>query len=112
MRPFTHHVLVRPTAFRASLPPESDSRLEFHNLYETLRNDDARNRMICADVLNTIKEGRSPLVLTERKEHLRELARLLAPDIPNIILLQGDKAKKNRKTRADVSRDFQPQQRE
>src|SRR5260370_670964 len=37
---------------------------------------------------------RSPLVLTERIEHLQCLAQLLSPDIPNLILLQGGQSKK------------------
>jgi very-short-patch-repair endonuclease len=50
--------------------------------------------MICADVVSATKEGRSPLVLTERIEHLQCLARLLSPDIPRLILLQGGQSKK------------------
>jgi superfamily II DNA or RNA helicase/very-short-patch-repair endonuclease len=93
-RPFTHHVLVRPTGFRASAPPNPDPRAEFHQLYEALRNDPKRNQMICADIVNAIKEGRSPLVLTERIEHLQCLAQLLSPEIPHLILLRGGQSKK------------------
>ena len=94
MRPFTHQVHVRPTAFRLSQEPDPDARAEFHQLYEGLRNDDARNRMICADVRSAVNEGRSPLVLTERTEHLQELARRLSPDIPHLILLRGGQTKR------------------
>jgi superfamily II DNA or RNA helicase/very-short-patch-repair endonuclease len=93
-RPFTHHVLVRPTAFRAIAAPDPDPRAEFHQLYEALRNDEPRNRMICADVVSAVNDGRSPLVLTERIEHLQRLAQLLSPDIPNLILLQGGQSRK------------------
>ena len=93
-RPFTHHVLVRPTGFRATAAPDPDPRAEFHQLYEALRNDDKRNQMICADVVSAINQGRSPLVLTERIEHLRRLAQLLSPHIPHLILLQGGQSKK------------------
>jgi len=93
-RPFTHHVLVRPTTFRATAPSDPDPRAEFHQLYEALRTDETRNRMICADVVSAVNEGRSPLVLTERIEHLQRLAQLLSPNIPNLILLQGGQSKK------------------
>jgi len=93
-RPFTHHVLVRPTGFRASAAPNPDPRAEFHQLYEALRNDDKRNQMICADIVNAIKEGRTPLVLTERIEHLQCLAQRLSPEIPHLILLRGGQSKK------------------
>lgn len=93
-RPFTHKVLVRPTGFRARAEPDPDPRAEFHQLYEGLQNDDPRNRMICADVVSAIHEGRSPLVLTERIEHLQRLAQLLSPDIPHLILLRGGQSRK------------------
>jgi len=94
-RPFTHHVMVRPTNFRASLEPAPDPRMEFHQLYEALQNDDKRNRVICTDVVSAIQEGRSPLVLTERIEHLQRLAQLLGPEIPHLILLQGGQSRKD-----------------
>jgi superfamily II DNA or RNA helicase len=93
-RPFAHQVFVRPTNFRPSFPPDLDPRVEFHQLYEGLRNDDARNCMICADIVSTIRDGRSPLVLTERTEHLRDLAQRLSPEIPHLILLQGGLGRK------------------
>ncbi len=93
-RPFTHHVFVRPTNFRPLASPDLDPRAEFHRLYEGLRSDDARNRMICADIVSATREGRSPLVLTERTEHLRDLAQRLSPDIPHLILLQGGLGRK------------------
>jgi hypothetical protein len=69
-RPFTHHVMVRPTNFRMTAPSALDARMEFHELYEALRNDDKRNAVICDDVVSAVNQGRSPLVLTERTEHL------------------------------------------
>jgi very-short-patch-repair endonuclease len=97
-RPFTHQVLVRPTGFRAPATPDPDPRAEFHQLYEALRNDDKRNQMICADVVGAVNHGRSPLVLTERIEHLQRLAQLLSPDIPSLILLQGGQSRKELET--------------
>jgi superfamily II DNA or RNA helicase/very-short-patch-repair endonuclease len=93
-RPFAHHVLVRPTGFRAPGLPDADQRLEFHRLYEALRSDERRNAMICADVLSAAREGRSPLVLTERTEHLQLLAERLSAQIPHVIRLQGGMGRK------------------
>jgi len=67
-------------------------------LYEALLNDEARNQMICADVVKAVKEGRTPLVLTERIEHLEDMAQRLLPDIPHLILLHGGQAKKELNT--------------
>ncbi len=92
-RPFAHHVLVRPTGFRAEAS-DPDPRVEFQQLYGALWNDEKRNQMICADIVSATKEGRSPLVLTERIEHLQRLAHVLTPEIPRLILLQGGQSKK------------------
>ena len=93
-RPFTHHVLVRPTSFHAPALPDLDSRVEFNQLYEALQRDDARNRMICADVAAALKENRSPLVLTERTEHLEDLARRLGSEVAHLVLLRGGQSRK------------------
>ena len=73
-RPFEHYVLVRPTSFQPARAPESDRRVEFQALYEELIEDDARNRRICDDVIAAVRDGRSPLVLTERNDHLDRLS--------------------------------------
>jgi len=93
-RPFTHHVLVRPTGFRAPDLPTADSRVEFQRLYEALTQNSARNQLICTDVIAVAQAGRFPLVLTERTEHLRVLATQLSAAIPHVITLQGGMGRK------------------
>ena len=93
-RPFTHRVFVRPTGFQATAEPADDPRKEFHRLCEALRNEETRNEMICADVLGAVREGRSPLLLTERIEHVLRLAQLLSDEIPHVITLQGGMGRK------------------
>jgi hypothetical protein len=51
-RPFTHTVLVRPTAFQPVMPAPSDKRVEFQSLYGDLIGDQSRNRRICDDVID------------------------------------------------------------
>lgn len=88
-RPFQHSVYVRPTAFRPIIEADPDMRLQFQNLYRDLIADNDRNRMICDDVVQCISDRRSPLVLTERKEHLIVLEALLKPHVPHIVVLHG-----------------------
>ncbi len=96
-RPFDHIVVVRPTNFRAPDQPEAaGQRFEFHRLYEALASDSARNRMICDDFLSAVQAGRSPLLLTERVDHLQQLAQELSGKIPHLTLLQGGMGKKAR----------------
>jgi hypothetical protein len=72
-RPFAHYVMVRPTGFRPQVIGQIDVRVEFHDLYDALAADTRRNRLICEDVVSAVCEGRSPLVLTERTDHLQWL---------------------------------------
>ncbi|MCU0871808.1 MAG: DEAD/DEAH box helicase family protein [Pirellulaceae bacterium] len=88
-RPFQHTVLVRPTSFRPRQAPNSDVRIQFQDLYRELIADEQRNQVICDEVVRAVREGRSPLVLTERNEHLDSLAARLAPHIRHLIVLRG-----------------------
>ncbi len=95
-RPFRHTVFVQPTAFRSLRPPEADKRLEFQALYQALVEDEARTRRIRDDVIESVKAGRSPLVLTERNDHLDRLARALSPNVRHLIVLRAGMGKKQR----------------
>jgi superfamily II DNA or RNA helicase/very-short-patch-repair endonuclease len=88
-RPFTHSVIVRPTAFRFHHDMDTDKRQAFQSLYAALIADKSRNDQICADVIAAVKDGRSPVVLTERTEHLAILSERLSAAIPNLLVLQG-----------------------
>ena len=61
------------------------------------------------DVLRCLEEGRSPIILTERLEHLNVLKKQFQGFAKNIIVLAGDMKKKDRKKAleqlAGVSRD-------
>ncbi|MDP2643851.1 MAG: DEAD/DEAH box helicase family protein [Desulfobacterales bacterium] len=93
-RPFRHNVFVRPTGFQSRATPGPDVRSQFHDLYDELVADEARNRLICRDVIQTVREGRSPVVLTERTEHLEHLAKKLSPDVRHLIVFRGGMGKK------------------
>jgi very-short-patch-repair endonuclease len=92
--PFTHTVMVRPTAFRPLRPANPNVRQQFRELYEELIADEERNQLICHDLIHAIREGRSPLVLTERNEHLDSLASQLAREVQHLVVLQGGMRKK------------------
>jgi superfamily II DNA or RNA helicase/very-short-patch-repair endonuclease len=93
-RPFTHTVFVRPTGFHPLRAANPDVRNQFHELYDELIADEARNRLICEDVVQVVREGRSPVVLTERTEHLDHLAERLSPDIHHLVVLRGGMGRK------------------
>ncbi len=93
-RPFEHTVHVRPTDFRPLRPAPEDQRTQFQELYSELIGDQARNRLICDEVLQAAREGRSPLVLTERNEHLDSLAERLSVRGQHLVVLRGGMSRK------------------
>jgi len=48
-----------------------------------------------------VREGRKPVVLTERKEHLRVLVHLLSPHVQHLIVLHGGMGKRRLAERLD-----------
>ena len=111
VRPFEHTVIVRPTAFQASRNAGMDKRIEFQALYQCLVDDDARNRTICDEVVQAVHDGRSPLVLTERNEHLDRFESGLSGKIPHVVVLRGGMGKKQRKGAAERLAAIPPDQR-
>ena len=93
-RPFEHTVLVLSTAFHPARVAHADARIQFHELYDELIADDARNRIICDDVIRIVHEGRSPMVMTERNGHLDRLAAALAPAVRHLVVLRGGMSEK------------------
>ncbi len=93
-RPFKHTVLVRPTAFRPLRAANPDKRVQFQDLYSELIADEDRNQLICQEVIQAFKEGRTPIVLTERNEHLDALAARLVTQIQHLVVLRGGMGKK------------------
>jgi superfamily II DNA or RNA helicase/very-short-patch-repair endonuclease len=88
-RPFIHTVRVCPTAFRTTAETTPDLRAQFQALYEELVRDPLRNELIARDVLEAVRDGRNPIVLTERTAHLQALEALLAPSVRNLVILRG-----------------------
>ena len=85
-RPFVQSLIVRETEFAIKQQAE---RTTIQELYSMLAADPARNNLICKDVIQALKDGRSPIVLTERREHLERLADELRLYVPDLVVLHG-----------------------
>jgi superfamily II DNA or RNA helicase len=88
-RPFEHVVIVRPTDFRPLREANPDVRMQFQELYGELIADENRNQLICREVIHAVREGRSPIVLTERNDHLDLLASRLLSEVKHLLVLRG-----------------------
>jgi superfamily II DNA or RNA helicase len=95
-RPFRHRVITRETGFQLPQPLMTMEGPSIQEIYSALISDESRNKMIVRDVLDVLSEKRSPVLLTERKEHLELLANRLSPEIRNVIVLKGGMGKKQR----------------
>jgi superfamily II DNA or RNA helicase/very-short-patch-repair endonuclease len=100
-RPFEHAVIVRPTAFQSDTGTGPDKRVEFQSLYRLLVDDETRNRAICEEIVHAVRDGRSPLILTERNEHLGRFESALSARVPHVVVLRGGMGKKQRQAVAE-----------
>lgn len=87
-------VIRRDTAFDpAGLPPDPG----IQEVYSALALDERRLELIVADTLSLLEQGRSPIVLTERRDHLDRLAERLSAHVPGLVTLHGDVTPRRRR---------------
>ena len=88
-RGIDHRVQLRPTSFR--LPPglSEAERPDMSAIYAALAHDAARNQLIFDDVLAALEAKRSPVVLTERRDHLEYLRDRFQRFARNVVILHG-----------------------
>ena len=100
-RPFEHRLICRETAFRAaSLGPGAG----IQELYAAIAADGRRNELILNDVIGALEQGRSPILLTERRDHLEYFAARLRGFTRHLVVLQGGvTAKARREAKAQLA---------
>jgi superfamily II DNA or RNA helicase len=93
-RGFEHYVIPCFTGFKKPLA-QSESEWHYAHIMSDLVEDEYRNRQIAADVINAIQDGRTPIVLTQRREHISVLSALIgAKCSARIVQLDGSAAAK------------------
>jgi hypothetical protein len=86
--------LVRDTGFKTT---GGDGAPTIRELYAALAADEKRNWLILDDVIQALEEGRSPILLTERKDHLEYFAARLEKFARHLVVLQGGMSAKERR---------------
>lgn len=94
---FQRLLVPRFTPFRAI----SGEDLSFAKVSQQLAEDEYRNLFIVKDVIEALKEGRSPIILTSRTVHVEILADLLKPHCPNVITLVGSESTKEKRKKME-----------
>jgi superfamily II DNA or RNA helicase len=84
MRPFEHKLIVRETSF--TVAEETPS---IQTIYKAVAGDRTRGELIARDVELALADGRWPIVLTERKDHLELLCDLIRCISPEVVVLRG-----------------------
>lgn len=92
--PFQHRVIPRLTTFQMQ-STTVDATIQ--DIYRALAQDEERNSLIVSDVRIALRDGRSPLLLTGRTDHLLHLADLLRGTTEHLFVLKGGMGKKQRR---------------
>ena len=90
---YQYEVIPRLTEF--TVPAEWNG-IGIQEIYTALVNDERRTDLVVADVVGAIEDGRFPLLLTERTDHLQLLLEKLARRVPNVFVMKGGMGKKQR----------------
>lgn len=91
-RAFEHYLIPRFTSYRSV-----DTDKGIAAVYKELSENEIRNLYIVKDVVEALNQGRTPIILTERREHVLLLAERLSGHCKNIITLFGTASQKERR---------------
>lgn len=91
-RPFEQLLVPRKTRFNV----KNNNEKTIQDMYSALIEDDERNELILTDLLKSLDEGRSPILLTERTGHVEYFEKKLKGFAKNVIVLRGGMGKKQR----------------
>jgi superfamily II DNA or RNA helicase len=99
-RNFEHYIIPCFTTFRKSLT-QDESKWHITKIYAALVEDEFRNQQIVTDVIDTVKSHRTPIILTQRKEHVIRLSDMIKSQATNthvVTLVGTDSAKIKKQT--------------
>ena len=99
-RDFSHYIVPRFTTFRSLNSKEKT----ITQIYTEIIENANRNKQIMSDALAAVENGRTPIIITERTEHIELLKNMLRNKCDNIITLMGKiSAKEKRETMGKLS---------
>ena len=99
-RGFSHYIIPRFTSFRSLNSKEK----AITQIYTEITENANRNKQIVSDAIDAVENGRTPIIITERTEHIEILKDMLLGKCENIITLMGKiSAKEKRQTMEKLS---------
>ena len=96
-QPFSHYFIPRFTSFHYLAEKTDNKNPSINQYYEKIIANSARNELIISDVKSAIENQRTPLILSERLEHLELLREQLKDCAQNVILITGKGTQKQKR---------------
>jgi superfamily II DNA or RNA helicase len=96
-RGVAHRAKHRSTEFQLPPPLAASDRPSMPAVYAAIAQDELRNNLIFDDVLTALEAKRSPVVLTERRDHLEYLQSRFSRFVRNLVVLRGGMSAAERK---------------
>ena len=94
---FTRLLVPRFTSYREL----TDEKSTYARMIQKMAEDENRNRLIIEDVCVALKEGHSPIVLTNLTTHVETLASALIPHCKHVITLVGSESAKEKRQKME-----------
>ncbi|MCL1965428.1 MAG: DUF1653 domain-containing protein [Firmicutes bacterium] len=104
-RPFEHYIIPRFTRFQKPVH-QDEAKWQISDMYRDIQNSEIRNSLIVRDVISAVEQGRNPLILTERTDHVKDLTARLKPHIKNVIPMTGGAGRKKSRERLQAVLDI------
>ena len=80
----------------------TDDKFTYARMIQKMAEDENRNNLIIDDVRKALKEGRSPIVLTNLTAHVETLANALVPHYEHVITLIGSESAREKRKKMEV----------
>ena len=93
----SHRAKHRSTEFQLPPPLAASDRPSMPAVYTAIAQDEPRNNLIFDDVLKALEAKRSPILLTERRDHLEYLEKRFSRFVRNLVVLRGGMSAGERK---------------
>ena len=97
-RSFSHYLIPRVTKTRL---PDAQ---RVQDVYTAITQNELRNALIVRDVIASVKNGRTPIVLTERRDHAEALYAALQNVTAHVFLLLGSDSAKEKREKLNALR--------
>lgn len=100
--------LVYPRFTRAVAPRFGQDKMHPNEAYAIVRENDDRDNLIINDVIQCVKDGRTPVILSKYVDHSKKLYERLKDKADYVFLLSGENSKKEHKNIIGQMNQVQP----